>query len=215
MSVPPFEAASSTTIPRTEGEANGVEDRAGRERPPTSVELLDNSHLYRFGFKGPRAAEWLHQHGIAVPAMPNTWIALTGEGPALVARLGHTEFFIEYAQAEPAIKQLIEELATPLDGVYPVLREDRALVLRGDDLHDVLAQVCNVDFKSVSRAGRPVVMTMMAGIAVLVIPKNEKWGQSPSSDQQRLGTVPTCRIWCDPSFGDYLWSTLQDVVRGA
>jgi hypothetical protein len=23
------------------------------------------------------------------------------------------------------------------------------------------------------------------------------------------------RIWCDPSYGDYLWSSMQDVMRGA
>ena len=57
-----------------------------------------------------------------------------------------------------------------------------------------------VDFGSLGAARKPVVMTQMAGVAVLVLPQVTDAGLIH-------------RIWCDPSFGPYLWKTLQDVTR--
>ena len=85
-------------------------------------------------------------------------------------------------------------------GVYPVLRADAAIVLGGARATQSLAEVCNVDFAALALAGKPVVMTLMAGVAVLVLPQ--------ARDE---GTV--YRIWCDPSFGSYLWETLAEVVK--
>jgi sarcosine oxidase subunit gamma len=43
-------------------------------------------------------------------------------------------------------------------------------------------------------------MTLMVGVGVLVLP-------------QRRADGVTCRIWCDPSFGTYLWETLEEVIQ--
>ena len=175
------------------------------------AELTDESHRIRIGLKGPNAAAWLEQLSCDVPALSNSCRAIREQGGSLIARLGSTEFFLEESPPGAFVKQIADALRTPIDGVYPVLREDRAFVLSGVDADAVLAQVCNVDFKSVSRSERHVVMTMMIGIGVLVIPDSES-GRSPS------GTVPNSpgyRIWCDPSYGDYLWSSLQGVMHGA
>ena len=64
---------------------------------------------------------------------------------------------------------------------------------------DVLAQVCNVNFGALG--SRPVVMTLMVGVGVLVLPQ-----QTPDD-----GAI--YRIWCDPSFGTYLLETLEAVVQ--
>jgi len=85
-------------------------------------------------------------------------------------------------------------------GAYPVLREDLALVLGGDRVTEVLAQVCNVNFNALDIGQRPIVMTLMVGVSVLVLPQ-----------QQPDGAI--YRIWCDPSFGAYLWETLEEVVH--
>jgi sarcosine oxidase subunit gamma len=185
-----------------------------------SVRLDELSTSVRIGLKGPRAAEWLQQQGCVVPALRNSWQPLGDEASSIVARLGSSEFFLEQAQPATLISRLADAMTAPTEGVYPVLREDRAFELAGDDAHDVLAQVCNVDFKNVSRSDRQLVMTLMVGVAVLVIPDDgvphdRKWGQSPFSEEQKMGTVPGYRIWCDPSYGDYLSSSLQDVMRGA
>jgi len=47
--------------------------------------------------------------------------------------------------------------------------------------------------------GQPVIMTLMIGVAVLVVP-------------QMAGAWPRCRIWCDPTFGEYLEESLGTVV---
>jgi sarcosine oxidase, subunit gamma len=69
----------------------------------------------------------------------------------------------------------------------------------------VLAQVCNVDFAALDLAASPIVMTLMIGVAVLVLPEGaaaRRW----------------CRIWCDPSYGEYLHGELSVICeqqRGA
>lgn len=152
----------------------------------------------RFGVKGPRAAEMLKKSGLTVPARPNTWAPLRAEdrddSPNVIGRLGFTEFFIEHGPDVPGLE--LEQRLVAEAGVYPVLREDFGMVLGGLRAAEALAEVCNVDFAALPAARKPVVMTLMAGVAVLVLPQRD-----------------TCRIWCDPSLGSYLWETLAEVAR--
>ena len=83
--------------------------------------------------------------------------------------------------------------------MYPVLREDAAFSLSGPGSYDVLAQVCNVNFADLELASQPVIMTLMVGVAVLVVP-------------QMVGARPRFRIWCDPTYGEYLEESLGTVV---
>jgi sarcosine oxidase subunit gamma len=94
--------------------------------------------------------------------------------------------------------------------VYPVLREDWAFRLGGDQVHDVLAQVCNVNFAALPLASRPVIMTLMIGVAVLVVPQSVG-GRDGAAGQ--IGAAERhYRIWCDPTFGPYLGESLGAVV---
>ena len=164
----------------------------------------------RLGLKGPRAAHWLAAQGIALPTVPNTWTGAlsAGASPAggtqglLVARLGSAEFFLEDA-AGSALESMISALAADPPGVYPVLREDWTFHLSGAGVHEVLAQVCNVNFEGLALDSHPLIMTLMIGVAVLVVPELTHEG----SDSGRR-----YRIWCDPSFGPYLGETLGAVV---
>ncbi len=166
----------------------------------------------RFGLKGPRAAAALEQLGITVPARPNTWAPLNA-GAAdtstdtsadmsadIVGRLGGTEFFIEASGDASSIARLEELAHQGIAGAYPVLREDCAFVLAGAAAGDVLAQFCNVNLPALDTAARPVVMTLMIGVAVLVLPQ-------ASAD----GTL--YRIWCDPSFGSYLREEFEEAIK--
>jgi sarcosine oxidase subunit gamma len=165
--------------------------------------LMEALPQKRIGVKGPRAAEVIQQLKLAVPARPNTWVPMRAEDRDdtwnVVGRLGFTEFFIEERGEATAIEAL-EHLAHGA-GAYPVLREDAALVLGGASAPEALAQVCNVNFGALDLAQRPVVMTLMVGVGVLVLPQYS----------QEDGTL--YRIWCDPSFGPYLWKTLEEVVK--
>ena len=163
------------------------------------------------GFKGPRAGEWLVAHGIVLPMLPNTWTHSRGADDAatlLVARLGSAEFFIEDAVVGTTLKRIAPAGDEHPPGVYPVLREDWALELGGTGVHDVLAQVCNVNFAALSLASNPVIMTLMIGVAVLVVPQAGA-GRGAGDN----GTVERrYRVWCDPTFGPYLSESLGAVV---
>jgi sarcosine oxidase subunit gamma len=153
----------------------------------------------RLGLKGPRAAEWLAAQGVAAPARANTWSrSPAGRADALIARLGASEFFLE-AHDPGALASLAADLAAEPAGVYPVLREDFAFRLSGPGVHDVLAQVCNVDFAGLDVEARPVIMTLMIGVAVLAV----AGGGSAARHYQ---------FWCDPTFGPSLRETLGALI---
>jgi sarcosine oxidase, subunit gamma len=178
----------------------------------------------RLGLKGPRAAEWLVAQRIVLPMTPNTWTHsedTEGADALLVARLGSAEFFLEDGTAGTSLKRLSPALQEPPPGVYPVLREDLAFHLGGERVHEVLAQVCNVNFAALSLDSRPLIMTLMIGVAVLVVPQSgagsgaaELSGVAERSRvAERSGPAERCyRIWCDPSFGPYLGESLGAVV---
>lgn len=147
----------------------------------------------RTGVKGPGAAAWLASQGIAVPPVHNTWLPLA-DG-SVIGRLAYTEFFIEGAAAQ----RLDAALGAGRDGVYPVLRRDTGLVLAGKHALDVLAQTCNVHFAALDLAARPLVMTSMIGVSVLVIPERRADGTA-------------FRIWCDPTYGPHLARTLHTIA---
>jgi sarcosine oxidase subunit gamma len=172
--------------------------RFGKQGEP--VTLGDASALARCGCKGPGAAQWLESRGLPVPQAYNSWAATPG---GLVARLAATEFFIEDARADfiTDLKAGLGRGARAEAGAcYPVMREDAALVLAGPQANEILLQTCSFDFFSLDLAAQPLVMTSMVGVSVLVIP-------------QHAGGDIAYRIWCDPTFGAYLWRTLLAIVR--
>jgi sarcosine oxidase, subunit gamma len=180
------------------GEFNGMPVPLRLPNPAAApLQLADVSALSRIGLKGPRAVEWLRVRGVAVPERPNTWSALEHGG--LIARLGRSEFLIEDGRRGSIASSLVGELVAPSAGVYPVLRQDAALLLRGKAVHELFAQTCNIHFQAIPRNEQVVVMTMMVGVAVTVIPV--------SMDSER-----SYRIWCDGTFAVYLWDTLLEIA---
>ncbi len=171
----------------------------------TAAVLVRRSGRLRAGLKGPRAAEWLGALGFRAPSQPNSWTPLgpaddapIDDGP-IAARLGSAEFFLEARAAGP-LERLGTALRSAPPGVYPVLREDWGFALSGAGVHDLLAQVCSLDFAALPLSGRPVVMTSMIGVGVLIVPF------AAAAGARRY------RLWCDPSHGPYLWETLGRVV---
>ena len=158
----------------------------------------------RIGVKGPRAAQLLAELGLDVPKRANSWVPLRAadrdDSDNVIARLGNTEFFIEEQGDAPGIAALESRLDGGAPGAYPALREDSAFVLGGAGAADALAQVCNVDLAALDAAAKPIVMTLMIGVGVLVLPQMRDIG-------------PVYRIWCDPSFGPYLQSELEEIIR--
>jgi sarcosine oxidase, subunit gamma len=175
----------------------------------SALALKLHDHCDRLGLKGPRAGEWLAAHGIVLPAAPNTWThspETLAADALLVGRLGTGEFFLEDGTAGTSLKRISDSLQGRPAGVYPVLREDWAFHLGGEGVHDVLAQVCNVNFAALMLDSNPLIMTLMIGVAVLVVPQSAAAGQNGAAGRQY-------RIWCDPSFGPYLGDSLGAVVN--
>jgi sarcosine oxidase subunit gamma len=160
------------------------------------VGIGDLSARRRCGYKGPAAQAWLAGQGLPIPPQPNAWVDLDSGG--LIARLGRSEFLIEDAVGGGRCAQLGSLAQGP--GVYPVLRQDAELLLVGERTAELLAQTCSVDFSSLDPAARPVVLTSMVGVGVTVIP-------------QAAGSAVQYRIWCDGTYGGYLWETLVEVAR--
>lgn len=156
----------------------------------------DLSWLRRFGCKGPGAAAWLAVHGIEVPALANQWLPLADGATAV--RLGRSEFLIEDGEQGGPCAALFDAPAAA--GVHPVLRQDAAFVVCGRRVGELLRQVCSVDFASVGLAARPVVLTSMAGIGVTVLPFG-------------AGDGHAYRVWCDGTYGAWLWKTLVEIAR--
>lgn len=155
----------------------------------SEIDITDASRTPRAGVKGPGAAAWLAGLGLPVPDAPNTWLPIEG---GLIARLGLTEFLVE----GPGSAKLA---APPAHGVYPVLRQDTALLLAGERLNGLLLEICSVDFPGLDPTARPVVLTSMAGVGVVAIP------------DQAAGT-PTMRLWCDSTWGAWFSDTLAEVA---
>ena len=161
------------------------------------IMLADASCLPRMGVKGPNAEGWLRSRQVSLPEAPNSWTR-TAEG-VLVARLARSEFFLEDKPDGDTVERLRHALE-PAPGLYPVLRQDAALALAGERLNDLLVQTCNVDFKACAPETRTVIMTSMVGVSVLAL-----WDESQGK------TV--MRIWCDGTYGPYLWETLLEIAR--
>lgn len=162
-----------------------------------AVGLTDLSPLPRFGLKGPGAEAWLATQGVRAPAGINRWSELAGGG--IIARLGGSEFFVEdwHGGTAAGLRTALGRGAT---GVAPVLRQDAAIALAGRRTRELLVQTCGVNFAEVGTQERAVVMTSMVGVGVLIVPSLKK------------GT-PLYRIWCDGTFGPYLWNTLLEIAR--
>jgi sarcosine oxidase, subunit gamma len=162
----------------------------------TRLGITDLSFLTRFGVKGAGAADWLSSQGILVSDRPNTWRPLPNAG--IVARLGVSEFLIEDSLYSSFAPHLAAVCQTPPVKVYPVLRQDLAIGLCGDIVNNLLRQTCSVNFRALV-GDRPVVLTSMVGVSVTIIPGE-------------CSGLPCYRIWCDGTFGRYLWHTLLTIA---
>ena len=168
---------------------------------PVPVWLRNGSGRARFGFKGAGASAWCEAQGLPLPAAPNTAALLDG-GQGWVGRLAYTEFYVEHAG-----KARVDALRGTLGsgarstggGVYPVHRRDACILVGGPAAPDVFLQTCNVNMGALDLAASPLLMTLVVGVAVLVLPRIEHGH-------------PIYRMVFDPTFAPYLWSTLREIV---
>ncbi|MHB8848940.1 MAG: hypothetical protein ACYC43_10910 [Burkholderiales bacterium] len=158
--------------------------------------IADLSFLRRCGLKGPDSLDWLAKQEVVVPEV-NSWASIADGG--LIARLGNTEFLLEDGPNGTMALYMQSQLADRPHGVYPVLRQDAAFVLTGTALQSLLRQTCSFNFMTLDAAKRPLVLTTMVGVPVTMLPQATAMGIH-------------YRVWCDGTYGEYLWRTLLDIA---
>lgn len=176
--------------------ALGFGDAAQESRNLQQVGVCDVSCFARFGIKGPAAQAWLAAQGVQIPA-PNSWAEQPGG--ALVLRLGNSEFLVE-DQPGSSLCQALATADASGAGLYKVTRFDAAVILSGREAPNLLTELCTIDLGSQGLAGSRLAMTQLAGISVTVL-------------RQNLNGEAVYRIWCDGTYGPYLWETLFEIAK--
>lgn len=154
--------------------------------------ICDLSPLPRFVVKGPQAAGWLKQQAYPVPDGLFETTSLPGEG--LIARTGGTEFFVEHGPDQAGL----DHFQATGPGVYRVWRQDASMMLLGEQVIEVFAQTCGVNVRA-----EPLGKMFFSGVV----------GVSCSAVKRSFNGHSGVQLWCDTSYGHYLWSTLYGVVR--
>ena len=130
---------------------------------------------------------------MTIPSQPNSWCLLPNGG--LVARLGTTEFLVEGDAA--LVDKIMQAKRAP--GVYPVLRQDAAFALCGARVNELLPANLQRRFQN-------------AGCRTNESRSDFDGRCGRNHPVQKNGTHPSYRIWCDGTYGIYLWETLADIA---
>jgi len=158
--------------------------------------VADVSCLSRYGVKGPNATQWLLERGIAIPTTPNSWTMY--EQKTLVLRLGSSEFLIEDQLGGSACGRLASD-TTRAASVYKVPRADAAFIVSGSETLNLFSELCSLDLREKSLAAKDLIMTQVAGISATVI-------------RQTLNGETVYRVWCDGTYGPYMWEVLIGIA---
>ena len=155
--------------------------------------ICDVSPLARLLIKGPGAESWMQRQGLS----PARSVMMGADAPrgGKILRTGGDEFVVEAGvSGEPVATML--ELEPPHDALI-LPKPDACFLLAGRRRLEVMKQVAGVDF---SKAGiGHVIFTRAAGVSVCMMPLT-------------VSSVPALRIWCDPSMGRDLWSSLTTIL---
>jgi len=158
--------------------------------------IADVTHLKRFGVKGAKAAEWLSGQGVMLPESNNSWLEISPT--SLAMRLGSSEFMIESQATEnlPTLSNS-DQFATP--GVYKVQRADAAFIISGQQALNLLSELCTLDLAGEALSENKLLMTQIAGISAILL-------------KQSINGKDAYRIWCDGTYGHYMWETLLEIA---
>jgi sarcosine oxidase subunit gamma len=158
--------------------------------------VADVSCLARYGVKGPNATQWLVDRGIAIPTNPNAWTLC--EQKTLVLRLGSSEFLIEDQLGGSVCNRLASDKAR-VASAYKVPRADAAFIVSGSEVLNLFSELCSLDLREKSLAAKDLIMTQVAGISATVI-------------RQTLNGESVYRVWCDGTYGSYMWEVLIEIA---
>jgi sarcosine oxidase, subunit gamma len=170
-------------------------DAATERSRAQTLGLCDVSAFARIVLKGPAAAGLLAAQQIAVPADVFGVSPLAQGG--LIARTGGAEFFLEDGLEGQTVARVIAAVGSATPACYRVLRQDASFLLSGQRAAELFLQTCGFDFR---QPPRRLVMTRVAGVSCSIL-------------RREIGGAGAFQLWCDGTYGAYLWRTLMDIVR--
>ncbi len=159
--------------------------------------VADVSCFTRFSVKGPQASAWLASQNIQTPAENDAWVEYEN---SLVLRLGGSEFLIEDQYNGHMCEKLTGFNQATSPGVYKVQRADAAFILSGSEVLNMLSELCMLDLRDSALPINAVVMTQIAGISATLL-------------RQQLNGEQVYRVWCDGTYGPYMWDMLLEVAK--
>lgn len=163
--------------------------------------ITDVSCFERYGVKGLQASNWLNDHQLIIPSDPNSWTLISDPSrnqKDLVLRLGTSEYLIEDQTTNITSKKSATDV-TRVEGLYPVARSDAAFMLIGSEVLSLLSELCALDLRESALLVNGVLMTQVAGISAIVI-------------RQNLNGEQVYRLWCDGTYGSYMWEILLKIA---
>jgi len=178
--------------------ALSFEDAAVEKTHKQVLGVTDVSCFAKFGMKGPKAADWLAKQGLKTPNEINSWVE--GAPGTLVLRLGGSEFLVEDQIKGNACNGLSTFNQAKTAGAYQVARADAAFILSGSQALNLLSELCVMDLRDSALASNAVVMTQVAGISATLL-------------RESLAGEQVYRIWCDVSYGPYMWAMLLEIAQ--
>ena len=181
------------------GVVNGMEialEFAGENGLKNVLGVTDVSCFERFGIKGPQAAKWLESQKFKTPPDINSWLESNN---CLLLRLGGSEFLLEDQFGANNLKKLASFNQAKVAGAYRVTRADAAYLLSGSEVLNMLSELCMLDLRDSALPKNGLVMTQIAGISASLL-------------RQNLHGEPVYRIWCDGTYGAYMWDMLLEVA---
>lgn len=186
------------------GVLNGMEvalsyaDAQQEVRNQDTLGLCDVSCFARFGVKGVNVAQWLSAMQVVLPQQANSWVATNGA--SLVLRLGFNEYLVEDLPGGSTCAQLKQAGQPKEYGVHAVPRNDASFILSGSKVQALFSEVCAIDLRESALQEGQLVMTQIAGISATLL-------------RQTINGKPVYRMWCDGTYGPYMWETLLEIIE--
>ncbi len=168
----------------------------GEQRAMRDLGLCDLSPLAKLGVRGPAAAAWLQDQGIA--AFDSIYDAQRLADGGWGVRTGANDFFFESGSECHVLAALDEALGRGTPEVVRVERQEATFLLTGSKTPELFAQTCAIDFRE-AVPGR-VLMTRVAGVNCVILPEGTR-------------EVPRYRIWVDASYAVSLWEMLYEICH--
>jgi sarcosine oxidase subunit gamma len=83
--------------------------------------------------------------------------------------------------------------------VYKVPRADASFILSGSEVLNLFSELCELDLSEKSLSAKDVVMTQVAGVSATIL-------------RQIINGKQVYRVWCDGTYGAYMWDVLLNVA---